>query len=119
MDQGAATKAFLEERAASRHNMARLSDRRQTKILKWRAEHEKELERRQEKQRRCGAKTRKGTPCQRKGLGRGGRCPNHGGLSTGPKTPEGKARSLQAMREGLARWRAQKEQAEKSRKIRQ
>ncbi len=34
----------------------------------------------------CGAKTRKGTPCQRKLLLRGGKCPNHGGMSTGPKT---------------------------------
>lgn len=33
----------------------------------------------------CGAKTRKGTPCQCKQLFRGGRCKFHGGLSTGPK----------------------------------
>ena len=42
---------------------------------------------------RCGAKTRRGTPCQRKAL-RNGRCPNHGGLSTGPKTLEGRLRAL-------------------------
>ena len=41
----------------------------------------------------CGAKTRAGKPCIRKALANG-RCPNHGGLSTGPKTAEGKARSL-------------------------
>lgn len=41
----------------------------------------------------CGAKTRSGTPCQRKDLLRGGRCRLHGGLSTGPKTLEGKRRS--------------------------
>jgi hypothetical protein len=41
--------------------------------------------------RRCGAKTRKGTSCVRKAL-RNGRCPNHGGLSTGPKTAAGRAR---------------------------
>lgn len=41
----------------------------------------------------CGAKTRAGTPCQRKDLLRGGRCRLHGGLSTGPKTLEGKRRS--------------------------
>lgn len=40
---------------------------------------------------RCGAKTRKGTPCQRppvlnaQGEPRNGRCRNHGGLSTGAK----------------------------------
>jgi hypothetical protein len=39
---------------------------------------------------RCGARTRAGHPCKRRGRGRGGRCPNHGGCSTGPKTPEGR-----------------------------
>ena len=41
----------------------------------------------------CGAKTRKGTPCKRKDLYISGRCKLHGGLSTGPKTIEGKMRS--------------------------
>lgn len=41
----------------------------------------------------CGAKTRSGTPCKRQDLLRGGRCRLHGGLSTGPKTLEGKRRS--------------------------
>lgn len=41
----------------------------------------------------CGAKTRKGTPCKRKDLYACGRCRLHGGLSTGPKTMEGKKRS--------------------------
>jgi len=49
----------------------------------------------------CGARTRTGHPCQRKGLGKGGRCPNHGGLSTGPKTPEGRARLSALLK---ARW---------------
>lgn len=47
---------------------------------------------------KCGAKTRRGTPCQApaywpKGepAPRNGRCRMHGGLSTGPRTPEGKA----------------------------
>jgi hypothetical protein len=39
----------------------------------------------------CGAKTRQGKPCQRKLLLRGGKCPNHGGLSSGPRTEAGKA----------------------------
>jgi len=42
----------------------------------------------------CGAKTRQGTPCKNTRLYRNGRCKNHGGHSTGPKTPEGKARAL-------------------------
>jgi hypothetical protein len=37
---------------------------------------------------RCGAKTRRGTSCQRPAM-TNGRCRLHGGLSTGPKTPEG------------------------------
>ena len=41
---------------------------------------------------RCGAKTRKGTSCQKPPLRGKTRCRLHGGLSTGPKTPEGKAR---------------------------
>ena len=41
---------------------------------------------------RCGAKTRRGTPCQTPAITGKARCRLHGGLSTGPKTPEGKAR---------------------------
>ena len=37
---------------------------------------------------RCGAKTRRGTPCQCPAMANG-RCRLHGGLSTGPKTAEG------------------------------
>jgi hypothetical protein len=41
----------------------------------------------------CGAKTRAGTPCKRRDLShKNGRCRLHGGMSTGPKTAEGKAR---------------------------
>ena len=41
---------------------------------------------------RCGAKTRRGTPCQRPAKKRNGRCRLHGGASTGPKTKEGLAK---------------------------
>ncbi|MDZ7697626.1 MAG: HGGxSTG domain-containing protein [Deltaproteobacteria bacterium] len=44
---------------------------------------------------RCGAKTRKGTVCKAPAMANG-RCRLHGGKSTGPKTPEGLARSRQA-----------------------
>jgi len=43
----------------------------------------------------CGAKTRKGTPCKNTRLFPNGRCKNHGGLSTGPKTEAGKAKAMQ------------------------
>jgi len=41
----------------------------------------------------CGAKTRNGTACKRRDLYQNGRCRLHGGFSTGPRTPEGKAKS--------------------------
>ncbi|MDD2728683.1 HGGxSTG domain-containing protein [Malikia sp.] len=40
----------------------------------------------------CGAKTRAGTPCKLTGIYSNGRCKLHGGLSTGPTTPEGRAK---------------------------
>jgi len=43
---------------------------------------------------RCGAKNRRGTPCKRVDIYASGRCKLHGGCSTGPTTPEGKARAL-------------------------
>ncbi|EPH0595625.1 HGGxSTG domain-containing protein [Klebsiella pneumoniae] len=43
----------------------------------------------------CGATTRKGTPCKMTALYASGRCKLHGGMSTGAKTPEGKARQLE------------------------
>ncbi|MGA2117316.1 MAG: HGGxSTG domain-containing protein [Bryobacteraceae bacterium] len=45
---------------------------------------------------RCGAKTRRGTPCQCPAMGNG-RCRLHGGLSTGPKTAEGIERIRRAV----------------------
>jgi hypothetical protein len=47
---------------------------------------------------RCGAKTRKGTPCQSAAMPNG-RCRMHGGMSTGARTPEGIERSR------AARWK--------------
>jgi len=45
---------------------------------------------------RCGAKTRRGSPCQCPAM-TNGRCRIHGGLSTGPKTAEGIARIRRAV----------------------
>ncbi len=41
---------------------------------------------------RCGARNRQGLPCTAFAM-KNGRCRFHGGLSTGPKTHEGKARA--------------------------
>ena len=46
--------------------------------------------------RRCGAKTRSGGACQNPAIKGRDRCKLHGGLSTGPRTPEGKARAAAA-----------------------
>lgn len=43
---------------------------------------------------KCGARSKRtGLPCPQKGLYANGRCRWHGGLSTGPKTVEGKAKA--------------------------
>jgi len=48
---------------------------------------------------RCGAFARTtGKPCKRKALD-SGRCPNHGGLSTGPRTSAGKAKALSKLKQ--------------------
>jgi len=53
-------------------------------------------------QNRCGAFARStGQPCRAKGLANG-RCKNHGGMSTGPKTPEGRQAISQATRKRMA-----------------
>lgn len=45
---------------------------------------------------RCGARNRRGTKCQCPAMANG-RCRLHGGLSTGPKTPEGIERIRRAV----------------------
>lgn len=51
----------------------------------------------------CGAKTRKGLPCKAKPLQGKCRCKLHGGLSTGPRTFEGRTIIAEAQRR---RWAA-------------
>ncbi len=46
---------------------------------------------------RCGAKTRRGTPCECPSVRNRRRCRLHGGLSTGPRTPEGRERQRKAV----------------------
>jgi len=57
----------------------------------------------------CGARTRRGSRCKCKAIEtkRGKmRCRLHGGLSTGPKTCEGRARIAEAQRKRWAEYRA-------------
>lgn len=51
----------------------------------------------------CGARTRAGGACAAKVVPGKRRCRLHGGLSTGPKTPEGRARALAALAKGVRR----------------
>ena len=51
---------------------------------------------------RCGAYARStGLPCEAKAMPNG-RCKNHGGMSTGPKTPQGRQAIAQATRQRMA-----------------
>ena len=61
---------------------------------------------------KCGAKCRDGHACRapavwdkQQNCPRNGRCKLHGGKSTGPRTPEGKARIAEAQRERWRKWR--------------
>ena len=51
---------------------------------------------------KCGARTRSGNPCQAHVVPGKRRCRMHGGLSTGPKTAEGRDRIRQAQKR---RWK--------------
>jgi hypothetical protein len=69
-------------------------------------EHRPEWRLRKKDRPRCGARTRRGAACIRQAL-KNGRCPNHGGLSTGPRTPEGRQRCSEAALRMWAKRRAQ------------
>jgi hypothetical protein len=53
----------------------------------------------------CGARTRRGLPCAGKVVPGKSRCRLHGGMSTGPKTPEGRAKIAAAQRRRWERLR--------------
>ena len=65
---------------------------------------------------RCLAKTRRATLCQKPAIKGRGRCQLHGGKSTGPRTPEGKARSIAAHTKHGRRSKAYIEQGKAIRK---
>ncbi len=69
---------------------------------------------------KCGARTRAGGRCKapatwdyERDRPRSGRCRMHGGLATGPRTPEGLQRTLTALWAGRdAYWRKRREERE-------
>ena len=48
----------------------------------------------------CGARTLSGEPCRMTALFPNGRCIWHGGKSTGPRTPEGRAKACENLKLG-------------------
>ena len=62
----------------------------------------------------CGAKTRKGQPCKLLSEPGMRRCKFHGGMSTGPRTAEGKARVAEAQRRRWAAFRAAQRRGDNS-----
>jgi len=48
----------------------------------------------------CGARKKDGTLCRSTTLCANGRCKFHGGASTGPRSPEGRARALENLKLG-------------------
>lgn len=52
----------------------------------------------EKKDRKCGANTRKSTKCRAQALPGKARCKLHGGLSTGPKTAQGRKRIIEAQK---------------------
>ena len=57
----------------------------------------------------CRARTRKGDPCRARAVDGRERCRLHGGLSTGAKTPEGRARIVESNRRRAALRRQERE----------
>ena len=53
--------------------------------------------------------TRAGRRCQRRHLLKGGRCANHGGLSTGARTEAGRAAISNAQKKRWREWRARRQ----------
>ena len=68
----------------------------------------RDMQRSKGKSDRCGARTRSGRPCKAKGYGKGGRCKNHGGMSTGARTAEGRAKLAAVVSARWKRWREER-----------
>ena len=64
---------------------------RYLRVMVWHSFYEEQWRPRKADRPRCGARTRKGTPCRAPAVHDGRRCRIHGGLSTGPRTDVGRA----------------------------
>jgi transcriptional regulator with XRE-family HTH domain len=96
---------YLPPRAEARPDP--LEAHLQAALAQWRARQAERLARQLAARRvKCGAKTRKGSPCRNESEPGKRRCKFHGGRSTGAKTPEGRARIAEAQRQRWARYHA-------------
>jgi hypothetical protein len=93
----------LYEHVKEQGRQARIAEREKQRDTKRALNRENQAEKAKLPKRKCGARTRRGTQCIRKALANG-RCPNHGGLSTGPKTEAGKKRIARAQKKRWAAW---------------
>lgn len=77
-------------------------------MAQWRARQAEKLAKEAATRRvKCGAKTRKGSSCRNDSEPGKRRCKFHGGRSTGAKTPEGRARIVEAQHRRRARERGE------------
>jgi hypothetical protein len=66
---------------------------------------------------RCGARNRRGAPCECPALRGRRRCRLHGGLSTGARTPAGRERSQQAVTKHGRYSRARREERRETQEL--
>ena len=75
----------------------------------WRAKRELERQNTEKQEPKCGAFARStGKPCRMKALANG-RCRLHGGLSTGPKTQEGREKAIANLKQFASTVKSEKE----------
>ena len=104
--QQLAEQVLMQDAVANFHRRAaERKQQRQHLLQEWSRLHDErvqqcELRRARNHGPRCGARTRAGAPCKRKPVLGRTRCPSHGGLSTGARTQEGRARALAALERG-------------------
>jgi len=99
---------YLPPRPEARYDArAAMEAQVQAAVARWRERQAERLAKEVATRRvKCGAKTRKGSPCRNKSEPGKRRCKFHGGKSTGARTPEGKARIGEAQRQRWARYHA-------------
>jgi hypothetical protein len=97
---------FIERRISE---IGAIRSAKQARSDAWRERHQAQASKSEPA--KCGAQTRRGTACIRKARPNG-RCRNHGGCSTGPRSELGKRIIAEAQRKRWASWRAARGEAQ-------